>query len=81
MGSRRATALDASGPQANGGPRRPGNEVEPGLVLAADASDGILIGAGDGAVSFAEAQPPGKRRMDGADWVKGRGVEAGQRCG
>lgn len=74
-------ALDASGPQANGGPRRSGNEVEPGLVLAADASDGILIGTGEGAVSFAEAQPPGKRRMDAADWVNGRGVEAGQRFG
>jgi methionyl-tRNA formyltransferase len=74
-------ALAADGPQSNGGPRRAGAGVEPGRVLAVDASEGVLVGTGDGAVAFAQVQPPGKRRMDAADWVNGRGVEAGQTFG
>ena len=78
---REVMALDAGGPQSNGGPRRLEGGIEPGRVLAADVSEGVLVGTGKGAVAFAEVQPPGKRRMDAADWVNGRGVEAGQRFG
>jgi methionyl-tRNA formyltransferase len=39
----------------------------------------VLVATGDGAVAFAEVQPPGKRRMSAADWINGRGVEAGRR--
>lgn len=51
----------------------------PGEVLSADAAHGLVVAAGEGALAFAEVQPPGKRRMDAQDWIHGRGVQAGQR--
>lgn len=48
----------------------------PGAVLSADSH--LRIACGDGAVAVAEAQPAGKARMRVADWVRGRGVAAGQ---
>ena len=30
-------------------------------------------------LGFGEVQPPGGRRMAAADWINGRGIEAGQR--
>jgi methionyl-tRNA formyltransferase len=51
----------------------------PGTVLAADAQAGLVVRARDGAVRFDEVQPPGGRRMSVADWINGRGIEAGQR--
>jgi methionyl-tRNA formyltransferase len=51
----------------------------PGTVLAADAAQGLVVAAGDGAVALGEVQPPGKRRMDALDWIHGRGVRAAQR--
>jgi methionyl-tRNA formyltransferase len=49
----------------------------PGDVLTADGR--LLIAAGGGAVEVEEIQPAGKSRMTVADWVRGRGVKAGQR--
>jgi methionyl-tRNA formyltransferase len=78
-------ALDADGPQSNGGPRRPARpegdveSSEPGEVLIADVDEGVLVSAGAGAVAFHEVQPPGKRRMSASDWINGRGIEAGRR--
>jgi len=55
---------------------------EPGTVLdAGDRVEGILIACGSGAVRVREVQPPGKRRMNAAEWVRGRGVSAGDRFG
>jgi len=43
-------------------------------------TDGRLrITAGRGAVTIDEVQPAGKPRMSAADWVRGRGAQAGQR--
>jgi methionyl-tRNA formyltransferase len=53
---------------------------EPGTVLAA-TDEGVLIGCGEGAVLVREVQPPGKRRMQAGEWVRGRGVAAGDRFG
>jgi len=53
---------------------------EPGTVLDA-RDDGILVACGEGAVLVREVQPPGKRRMNAADWVRGRGVAVGDRFG
>lgn len=50
-----------------------------GTVVAADASQGLVVSTDDGAVRFAEVQPPGGRRMRAVDWINGRGIEAGQR--
>ena len=52
----------------------------PGTVLrvhAEDAADGALIACGAGAIWVREVQPPGKRRMTTADWVRGRGLQVG----
>lgn len=49
----------------------------PGEVLAAGRE--LVIAAGGGAVAVAEVQPAGKARMPAADWIRGRGVAAGQR--
>ena len=38
------------------------------------ASDGrLLLGTADGALELLEVQPPGKRAMDAADYLRGRG--------
>ncbi len=70
-----------AGAPSNGGPRGGENAEEPGRVLLTDPAEGVLVAAADGAVAFAEVQPPGKRRMAAADWIHGRGVEAGRRFG
>jgi len=49
----------------------------PGDVLAADSR--LLIATGLGAVTAEEVQPAGKERMSAAEWIRGRGVTAGQR--
>lgn len=51
----------------------------PGEVQQAD--DGLRITAGQGAVRIEEVQPAGKARMAAAEWVRGRGAQAGQRFG
>jgi methionyl-tRNA formyltransferase len=43
--------------------------------------DGIVVACGEGSVVVREVQPPGKRRMNAADWVRGRGVAVGDRFG
>lgn len=50
-----------------------------GVVLEVDAEVGILVAAGDEAVRVREVQPAGKRRMSAGDWVRGRGIKAGDR--
>jgi methionyl-tRNA formyltransferase len=51
----------------------------PGAVLTADPRDGLVVATGAGALRFGEVQPPGKRRMPTQDWIRGRGVRAGER--
>jgi methionyl-tRNA formyltransferase len=53
----------------------------PGEVLEADPQAGIVVATGDGALRIGEVQPPGKRRMGAGEWVRGRGVAAGDRFG
>jgi methionyl-tRNA formyltransferase len=52
----------------------------PGEVLQADEV-GVTIACGLASVRVREVQPPGKRRMPAADWVRGRGVVVGDRFG
>lgn len=44
-------------------------------------NDGLQITTGQGAVRIEEVQPAGKARMAAAEWVRGRGAQAGQRFG
>ncbi|MFV2006349.1 MAG: methionyl-tRNA formyltransferase [Longimicrobiales bacterium] len=54
-------------------------DADPGSVLEADGSEGLLVAAGTGAVRFIEVQPEGKGRMPAAAWIRGRGATVGQR--
>ena len=49
----------------------------PGEVLRANG--GLVVATGQGAVAVTEVQPEGKTRMPAAEWVRGRGVQAGSR--
>jgi methionyl-tRNA formyltransferase len=51
----------------------------PGEILA--TAPALVVRTGDGAVGLVLVQPPGGRRMSGADWVRGREVRPGQRLG
>src|SRR2546426_7394910 len=51
----------------------------PGAVQQTD--DGLAITTGQGAVRIEEVQPAGKARMAAAEWVRGRGAQAGRRFG
>jgi methionyl-tRNA formyltransferase len=55
---------------------RPGN---PGEVVEIDDAVGVLIGAGGECVRVRQVQPPGKRRMEAGEWIRGRGVKVGDR--
>lgn len=49
---------------------------EPGVVLRA-GGEALVVGTGDGAVAFREAQLPNRKRMAVADLVRGRPIPAG----
>lgn len=56
--------------------------AEPGTVLETVPShpeEALLVACGDGAVWIREVKPAGKRRMNAADWLRGRGAEPGDR--
>jgi len=58
------------------------HDAAPGTVLAVTPSDptsGILVACGSGAIWVREVNPPGKRRMTAAEWVRGRGPAPGDR--
>jgi methionyl-tRNA formyltransferase len=60
-------------------PRIEIHEATPGEVLEADDEVGVLVGCGEHAVRIREVQPPGKRRMTAGEWIRGRGVQVGDR--
>lgn len=73
----RPKIADLSGPEAGGAA-----DGEPGEVLDVEptrAEEGLLVACGDGAVWVREVKPAGKRRMNSADWLRGRGAEPGDR--
>jgi methionyl-tRNA formyltransferase len=59
-----------------------GGDAEPGRVLDVEpdrAEEGLLVACGEGAVWIREVKPEGKRRMNSADWLRGRGARTGDR--
>jgi len=56
----------------------PAGEV-PGRVIRADPREGIRVATGAGVLGIREVKPAGKRRMEAAAWVRGRGVSVGDR--
>jgi len=67
------------GPRGNGGPSVASEGPEAGTVVAADGESGLVVATGAGSLTLDEVQPPGKRRMEALDWIRGRGVRVGQR--
>jgi methionyl-tRNA formyltransferase len=59
------------------GARPIGAAGEPGTILSADGR--LTVATGAGAVEIAEIQPAGKRRIDVAAWLRGRGPVANER--
>jgi methionyl-tRNA formyltransferase len=58
------------------------HDAAPGVVLAVDGTDaaeGMRVACGRGAVLVREVKPAGRRRMTTAEWVRGRGIAAGDR--
>ena len=47
------------------------DDVEPGVLVARDGA--LLYGAAQGALELIEVQPAGKRPMEAAAWLRGRG--------
>lgn len=60
-----------------------GASGEPGTVLEASPreAEGLLVACAEGAVWIREVKPAGKRRMTAAEWIRGRGADAGDRLG
>lgn len=57
-------------------------EGEPGRILDVEpdrAEEGLLVACGQGALWVREVKPAGKRRMNSADWLRGRGARTGDR--
>jgi methionyl-tRNA formyltransferase len=49
-----------------------------GEVLEA-GEQGVVVACGEGAVRISEVHPAGKKRLAAAEWVRGRGVNVGER--
>jgi methionyl-tRNA formyltransferase len=63
-------------------PRAGADDAVAGTVLDVVPSHpdrGLLVACGEGAVWVREVKPAGKRRMTAAEWLRGRGAEAGDR--
>ena len=54
---------------------------EAGTVINADGKRGLIVGTGEGALALDEVQPAGKKRMCGADFVRGYRIEVGEKFG
>ncbi len=51
----------------------------PGEIVAADPRRGLLVATGGAPLRIGEVQPPGRRRMESAAWVRGAGPRTGDR--
>lgn len=54
-------------------------DAPPGTIVEIDPRP--VVASGEGRVALVEVQPAGGRRMDAADWARGRDVEPGERLG
>jgi methionyl-tRNA formyltransferase len=60
------------------GARRVASDGEPGPPgTVVDATESVVVSCGDGLLAIQDVHPAGKSRMRSADWVRGRGVVAG----
>lgn len=57
-----------------------GERAAPGTVIAT-SEEGIDIATGEGVIRITRLQPPGKRAMSAADYLRGNPLEIGERLG
>ncbi|MGH2709932.1 MAG: methionyl-tRNA formyltransferase [Actinomycetota bacterium] len=55
-------------------------EGEPGAIVET-SKEGLVISAGNGALSLEEVVPEGRKRMSGADFARGQRLNVGERLG
>ncbi len=70
------TLLDGVEIRLFGARRVTGTGGTPGTVVRAD-DDGVVVACGTDAVRLLEVHPAGRRRVSAGEWVRGRGVAAG----
>lgn len=54
-------------------------DLGPGTVVEADPVGGLIVTTGRGLLRVREVQSAGRRRMESAAWIRGRGVQVGDR--
>ena len=54
---------------------------KPGVVMGVDGKTGLCVATGNGMLLLDEVQPAGKKRMSGADFVRGYPVKMGEVLG
>jgi methionyl-tRNA formyltransferase len=59
------------------GPTPRDDRGEPGTVLS--VGDHLVVASGEGSLAVHEVQPAGKTRLPVSEWVRGRGITAGER--
>lgn len=52
-----------------------------GEIVTADAAEGVTVATADGGLRLTEIQPSGKKRMTGAEWVRGYRIQIGEVLG
>jgi len=56
---------------------RVSDEYTPGEIIQANSKGKMLVATGSGILSIEEIQPPSKRRMSIAEFLRGRGIKTG----
>jgi methionyl-tRNA formyltransferase len=68
-------------PQARPGTQPEAGAAEQAIVIAVDSARGILLSCGVGLLWLRKLQAPGKKPTSGADFARGRRIEAGDTFG
>jgi len=53
----------------------------PGIIMMSSSKEGFVVSCGRGSLNILELQPPGKKVMDGASFVRGYRIEKGMNIG
>ncbi|MGE5474871.1 MAG: methionyl-tRNA formyltransferase [Ignavibacteriales bacterium] len=54
-------------------------KVESGIIIKADAKEGLIVSTGNGALKIFEFQPEGSRRMTAEEYLIGHSMKAGEK--
>ncbi len=55
--------------------------VEAGTIIELDENEGILVQTGKGKLMLTEVQPPSRKKISAADYIKGYEIEVGNKLG